>query len=174
MVPDPERAFPGDSPVPKTFGEALAGLVNREFLASKRWQEQQWRAQRHGAHPDILEFERVFIKRMGKLGVPMFAPEVYRTPERQEDLYALGNSKAKGGQSPHQWGCAVDIVHSVKGWDMHPKAWALVGHVGKELIAQKGLAIESFAWGGDWGFYDPAHWQLKDWKNLKGGYPWLS
>lgn len=171
-MPQPDVPFPLDEPVSPHFAGALAGIVNREFLASQRYQEQQWRALEKGAHPDILEFKRVFIRRMAKLGVPMFASEVVRSPERQNDLYALGNSRAKGGQSPHQFGCAVDIVHSVKGWSMEPKAWALIGHVGKELITQKGLQVESLAWGGDWGFYDPAHWQIADWKADKVLYPW--
>jgi hypothetical protein len=169
--PDPVE-FPPDMKLSPTMSGALAGLVNREFLASQRYQEQQWRANVRGAHPDILEFKRVFIARMAKFGVPVFAPEVIRSPERQNDLYALGNSRARGGQSPHQYGCAVDIVHSVKGWAIEPKAWSLMGHVGKELATQKGLQIQSLAWGGDWGFYDPAHWQIADWKADKAFYPW--
>jgi len=147
-------------------------MADKPFLASQRWQEQQWRANREGAHPDIIEFERVFIKRMSKLGVPMFAHEMVRTAERQDDLYALGNSRAKAGQSAHQYGCAVDIVHSTKAWGLSEKEWLLVGHVGKELITQKGLAIASLAWGGDWSFYDPAHWEIIDWRTEKEKFPW--
>lgn len=147
-------------------------MVDRPFLKSQRWQEQQWRADRLGAHPDILEFERVFIRRMSKLGVPMFASEVIRSWKRQEELYALGNSRARGGLSAHQHGCAIDLVHSVKGWNLDKKAWELIGHVGKEVAKQKGLAIVSLAWGGDWSFYDPAHWQIDGWQMVKGQYPW--
>lgn len=144
-------------------------MVDRPFLASRNWREQQWRANREGAHPVVLEFERLFIKRMAKAGVPMFASEFVRTRERQNDLYALGNTRARAGQSPHQYGLAVDIVHSVKGWDMDRKAWALCAHVGRELATQYGFKME---WGGDWKFYDPAHWQLIDWKNQKENFPW--
>lgn len=144
-------------------------MADRPFLNSQRWQEQQWRANREGAHPDILEFEKVFIRRMTKLGVPMFASEVRRTAQRQNDLHALGNSKAKAGQSPHQYGCAIDLVHSVKGWALDKTQWKLVGHVGKEVAKQRGLRLE---WGGDWNFYDPAHWQVATWKTDKEQYPW--
>jgi murein endopeptidase len=172
MVPEPVvEPLAGVSP---KFGDALAGIIDRQFLASQNWQKQQWRADRRGAHPDLIEFEKVFIRKMGKLGVPMFSHEFIRSPERQNEVFRAGNSRAKGGHSAHQYGCAVDIVHSTKAWNMEPKAWALVGHVGKEIIAQKGLAVASLAWGGDWGFYDPAHWQVVDWKSLKGGYPWLT
>ena len=49
--------------------------------------------------------------------------------------------------------------------------WKLLAHIGKEVIAQKGLAISSMAWGGDWTFYDPAHWQIENWKAIREGYP---
>jgi hypothetical protein len=150
-------------------------MADRPFLASQKWQQQQWRADRLGAHPDLLEFERVFIKRMAKLGVPMFASEIVRTPERQDDLYALGTTKAKAGESAHQFGCAVDIVHSVRGWDLSGKEWQLIGHVGREVATQRGFKLQ---WGGDdpgvddafdW---DPAHWEILKWRKEKEHYPW--
>lgn len=173
MVPVPPRDLPLSAEVPQTYSEALAGMVDRPYLASRNWVEQQQRAVRDFAHPDILEFERVFVRRLAKLGVPVFAPEVIRSAKRQDDLYALGNSRARGGQSAHQYGCAVDIVHSVRAWDCSPKQWQLMGHIGKELITQKGFAVDSAAWPDFNGrFYDPAHWQIVDWKNQKDDYPW--
>lgn len=144
-------------------------MVDRPFLQSRKWQEQQTRAWREEAHPDILEFERVFIKRLTRQGIPAFASEVMRTAERQNDLYALGHSKAKGGQSPHQYGCAVDIVHSVKGWNLDRQQWDLLAHIGKELATQKGIKL---VWGGDFeSLYDPAHWELADWRSQKAEFP---
>lgn len=173
MLP-PDDGFPGDRPeeVSPNFRAALAGIVDREFLQSRRYQEQGWRADRTGCHPDLIEFEKVFVKRMAKLGVPMFAHEFYRSPEKQNDAYARGASRARAGQSAHQFGCAVDIIHSRKLWDMEPKAWMLIDHVGKEIISQKGLRVENLFKNGEWAFYDPAHWQVIGWKELKGGYPW--
>lgn len=172
-MPLPPREFPGEGEVPQTFAGALAGMVNREYLSSRGWLAQQARAVRDFAHPDLLEFERVFVRRLAKLGVPVFAAEVIRSAKRQDDLYALGNSRARGGQSAHQYGCAVDIVHSVKAWGLTDKQWQLLGHIGKELITQKGLAVDSAAWPDFNGrFYDPAHWQIVDWKNQKENYPW--
>lgn len=169
MGSDPDPAFPPDLVQSGGFAEALRGMVNRQFLVTEKHVHQHRRAVRAGAHPAILEFEKAFIRRMAKLGVPMHASEVYRTPDRQNDLYALGNSKAKAGQSPHQFGLAADLIHSVMGWNLDQRQWKLIGHVGKEIAVQKGLKLE---WGGDWEFYDPAHWQVKGWKALIGGYPW--
>jgi len=151
---------------PQTKAEIVASLRQTKFMKTDRYHEQQVRAHREGAHPDILEFDRRFVKEMAALGVPVFAAEIWRSAKRQDELYKLGNSKAKGGQSPHQAGMAVDMIHSIKGWDMTEDQWGLFEHVGKEVIARAGLDIVSLAWGGDWNFYDPAHWEINSWKKV--------
>lgn len=138
-------------------------MRNRAFLQTERYKSQQTRAIRAGCHPDIIEFERKLIKKMLKLGVPMFCHSALRDSDEQNALYVKGHSKARGGQSPHNYGLAADVVHSVKAWDLSRAQWAVVGHVGKELAASLGIKIE---WGGDWEFYDPAHWQLANWRDL--------
>lgn len=163
-----DRPFPLDVPVPGTMQAALRQMVHRDFLASQKYQEQQWRAHREGAHPDIVEFERVFIKRMAKLGVPMFAHNMVRSFAEQEKLLADGVSKAGGGKSAHNFGLAVDIVHSIRAWNLTKPEWALVGHVGQELAKSKGIEL---SWGGNWpSFYDPAHWELTGWKRFAGQF----
>lgn len=145
------------------YASALRGVASVVFCKSEKYREQQWRADRVGAHPDILDFERLLIRRMRRLNVPMFAHCVMRNEEEQAVLRSRGHSRAGPGQSPHQHGFAVDIVHGMKAWDLDRKTWALVGHIGKEVAAQAGIHVE---WGGDWEFYDPAHWQLTNWKQL--------
>lgn len=167
-MPEPVSTFPYDTPVPDTFGAALRAITDKAFLASDRWQDQQWRAVREGAYPPLIEFERKFIKRMRVLGVPMFAHNMVRTAEQQNKLLADGVSRAGAGRSPHNFGLAVDIVHSVRAWDLKPKEWALSGHVGKEVARACGLQVE---WGGDWNFYDPAHWEVEGWRLLKPKFP---
>lgn len=149
---------------PATYSEALRGLVNREFLASQNYQQQQWRANRNGAHPAILEFERVLVKRLAKAGVPMFAHCVVRGQADQQRLFDEGKSKDSpaDGMWPHR-AFAVDIVHGVKAWNLTKKEWAVIGHYGKETAKSLGLKVD---WGGDWRFYDPAHWQVTGWKLL--------
>jgi hypothetical protein len=87
-----------------------------------------------------------------------------RDEKRQNDLYEQGRSKAKGGNSPHQFGCAVDIVHATRYWQLSKKEWDIIGSIGKEIARKRHLKLD---WGGDWDFYDPAHWQLKNWRIRK-------
>lgn len=141
----------------------LRGMRNRAFLEDSRYMSQQTRALRAGCHPDILEFERKFVRRMAKLGIPMFCHTALRDHEEQSSLYVRGYSNARAGQSPHNYGLAVDIVHGTKAWELTQKQWELVGHLGKELAAQLGIKVE---WGGDWAFYDPAHWELANWRDI--------
>lgn len=151
------------------MGGALQGLANAQFLRSRNYQEQQWRAERKGAHPNILIFEKLFIRRMHKVTVPVFAHNIIRDLGHQQRLFDEGVSKARPGQSPHQYGCAVDIVHGTKAWALTDEQWRLMGHIGHELAAQLGIKL---VWGGNDGpgdkfAWDPAHWQLANWRNVK-------
>lgn len=165
----PRQPLPPDG---AKWADQLRGMADRPFLANSKWKEQQKRADRAGVHPDIVEFDRSMVKRMAELGVPMFCSEMMRSPERQNMLFDTGMSKATAGNSAHQYGCALDLIHSKKGWEMTRQQWLVVGQVGQDLIKQKGFAIVSLAWGGDWQFYDPAHWQVANWREVKGWYPW--
>ena len=160
MADKPERVVPPDG---DKYASELRGMIDRSFLLSERHKGQHNRADRSRGHPTLLEFERVLIKRFAKLGVPMFAHCVYRDDVEQQRLYVKGLSKAKPGQSAHNVGLAVDIVHGTKAWDLTRKQWDLVGHIGKEVAASLGIKVE---WGGDWSFYDPAHWELANWRDI--------
>lgn len=149
------------------FADQLAGMVDRAFCFSDKYTEQQGRAERLGAQPHILEFEKKLVKRCFKLGIPMFAHCVNRGSEEQNRLYRAGRSKARAGESPHNFGAAADIVHGTKAWDLTRKQWGIIGHVGKELAASLGFSVE---WGGDWKFYDPAHWELSNWRDIRAQY----
>lgn len=147
-------------------------MRDRQFMASIKHQEQHWRADRAGAHPalvgnkplGITGFEKTLIRRMAMLGVPMFASEVNRSAKRQGELNKAGHSKAGAGKSPHQYGCADDIIHATKGWSLTNLQWEVVGHVGKGIPLPHGWKVE---WGGDWKFYDPAHWEVSGWRDIK-------
>lgn len=152
---------------PKTFDAALRGMVDRPFLESQRYQEQQWRANREGAHWHILDFERLFIKACAKMGIPMFAHSVVRTAAEQTELFVRGVTRAQAGQSDHNFGLATDIVHSVKAWDLSENEWLLLRHIGMEVALRNGLKVQ---WGGDWKYYDPAHWALLD--DARDGFPY--
>jgi len=109
-------------------------------------------------------FYRRFIKEMEARGVAMFATEFNRSNERQRELKAKGVSKAGPGASPHNYGLAVDIVHLTRLWDLTEKEWDLIGTIGKEVARKMNLKVE---WGGDWNFYDPAHWEIRDWREVR-------
>ncbi|MBU1335212.1 MAG: hypothetical protein KJ944_19360 [Alphaproteobacteria bacterium] len=159
---------------------ALAGLVNRPFLSTENWRQQQKRAVRDGAHPKVLKFTDAMIRRCKKVGIPIFAHCIIRTSHEQADLFRKGVSRdsPNDGMWPHK-GCAVDLIHSVKGWNMNTEEWRLIGHIGREVSDQMGLGME---WGGDWDAewdakpprrgWDPAHWQFRKWKTVIGEYPW--
>lgn len=157
-----------------TFADAVRLMTNRPVLQDKhRMHNLSLRANRAGAHPDILEFEKRMLRRMGKdLGIPMFAHCVVRSMRQQQIEFDEGDSKAQAGQSPHNYGCAIDLIHATRAWKLSEKEWLVIGHIGKEIVKQAGLAIVSLAWGGDWKFYDPAHWEIADWETVKGQYPW--
>ena len=145
------------------IGAAMRSMMNRKFIQSQKYKDQQMRAVRDGAHPDILEFEKRLITRMRKQDVPLFCLYLWRGEDEQNALYVRGHSKARYGQSPHNFGLAADIIHGTKAYDLDRKAWSLLGHIGKEISVQAGIPV---TWGGDWKFYDPAHWELKNWKAL--------
>lgn len=141
------------------------------------------------SHPDIVIFWKAMFKHMKARGIPVRAFEFTRSTERQNELFDTGRSKARAGQSPHQihtfkfkthrwcfesksqkedefvqdYSAAVDIIHATRGWNLTKKEWDVVGAIGKEIARKRNIDIE---WGGDWQFYDPAHWQLKSWKTL--------
>lgn len=145
------------------YAEDLRGIVDRGFTFGKRYGDQQGRADRRGADPRILEFERKMVRVTFKLGIPIFAHCVVRGQDEQNRLFVKGFSKARWPDSAHNRGAAVDLVHGTLAWDLTLKQWDILGHLGKEAAASLSLDV---TWGGDWKFYDPAHWELKGWSSL--------
>ena len=152
---------------PDAYAKELLGMVDRAFCFSERFTDQQGRADRTGADPGIIEFERRLVKRAFKLGIPLFAHSVIRGSQEQNRLFREGRSKARAGESPHNYGAACDLIHGTKAWNLTRKQWAILGHIGKEVAAQAGIAV---TWGGDWEFYDPAHWELTEWWAIRANY----
>lgn len=162
-------AYPDELPIPETamvsggYREALNSIRDRAYLMGERYAAQQMRADRQGVNMHLLGFYDAFQRQLRALGVPMFAAEFSRSPERQDELRAAGMTKALRGQSPHGYGLAFDLVHSKLGWDLTRQQWTLIGHIGKSVAARGRMKID---WGGDWEFYDPAHWQVRGWRLL--------
>ena len=95
----------------------------------------------------------------------------HRTKEEQEDAFKRRVSKARWGESPHNYtpALAVDVVPYPIDWDDHLRMAHFAGRV-CEVAHSLGIAIE---WGGDWdgdtsttdqSFLDLPHFQLANWR----------
>ncbi len=99
------------------------------------------------------------LSEMSLLGYEMRITQGFRSIEEQNKLYAQGRTtpgkivtNAKGGESYHNWGCAVDFVFRKQGYDVPNTVWQTFGKIGKK---------HGFAWGGDWkSFPDKPHLEM--------------
>jgi peptidoglycan L-alanyl-D-glutamate endopeptidase CwlK len=113
------------------------------------------------SHPMVREKVREFLNKAEKQGIKLRITSSLRTYAEQDELYAQGRTKAgsivtnaKGGQSNHNFGTAIDVVPIVNGQlDWNSKDWAKIGEIGKSV---------GFAWGGDWkGLVDKPHFEMQ-------------
>jgi peptidoglycan L-alanyl-D-glutamate endopeptidase CwlK len=111
--------------------------------------------------PQAKERVERFIALCDEDGIDLLVTSTYRDHESQNALYAQGRTKAgkvvtnaQGGQSYHNWRCAVDVVPLINGkpnWDSSDPIWARIGELGE----QAGLE-----WAGRWRtFKELAHFQ---------------
>lgn len=163
MARELQRAVLRDRP-PATAQEAMASLIDVQGMRSPRIRDRIDTVRYDGLPEPLVEFMRAFKAEMERYQIPMAFHEGWRSLGRQHELMLQGVSKATGGQSPHQYGLAFDYVHAVRGWKLTPREWAQIGAIGHEVARKRKIPIE---WGGDWKFYDPAHWQIKGWRNYK-------
>lgn len=157
----PLTSVPPIDRLPASHIEAAARLVEPLTVASLPFKRRKLRASIEGVHPLMLEFARALLQELDKRNMPFFANQYVRSQSEQEALYQKGVTKARWPKSAHNHGMAVDIVHYGRFWDLTQKEWAVIGLIGKEVARKRGLKV---TWGGDWDFYDPAHWELSDWK----------
>lgn len=163
---EPSSAF-----IPGSHLEAARGLVSWETMRTPKFLNRLHDAPTVNADPLIFGFARAFLGNLHRRGWPFYAHVYWRSDEEQARLKAARRSKAGPGQSPHNFGMAVDIVHVSRGWDLSRKEWDVIGMVGKEVIrtgfysaSEKRMLRPKIEWGGDWKFYDPAHWEIAAWR----------
>lgn len=89
-------------------------------------------------------------------GIELIVTSTWRDHEAQAQLYAIGRTihkerravtKAKAGQSWHQYRCAWDVVPIVAGkpvWDERDPLWKEVVKLGKEAGAEAGADWPTF------------------------------
>jgi len=103
----------------------------------------------------------IFIAMCKSEGIDLLVTSTYRDIESQDALYAQGRTtegkivtNARGGQSFHNFRCAIDIVPLVNGkpdWDGSHPVWAKIGSLGK---------ASGLDWAGEWkSFKELAHFQ---------------
>jgi len=100
--------------------------------------------------PPAKQRALAFIAAASAKGIDLLVTSTYRDSESQDALYAQGRTtpgnivtRAKAGQSWHNWRCALDVVPLVNGkaiWD-DQAIWKQVGEIGKSC---------GLEWAGDW------------------------
>lgn len=161
-VPLPFASAPPPAFLPATHRAAALGLVDMAVVRSLRYRRREHSVSWEGTDADMTRFQTAFIKELKARGMPFFVHALYRNKADQDRMYRNAVSKAKWGQSAHNFGMAADIVHFGRYWDLTRKEWEVIGLIGKEVARRTNIKIE---WGGDWSFYDPAHWELADWRD---------
>lgn len=113
-------------------------------------------------HPLLAERVAKTIADLAAQGLDVRVVQGLRTYAEQDALFAQGRTRrgpkvtnARGGQSNHNFGLAVDLCpfdDGVADWD-NDRAFTLIGAAGKK---------NGLEWGGDWtSFPDRPHLQLK-------------
>ena len=136
-------------------------------------------------HPEVRAGSEKLVKEAGKRGIRVIITHGFRSIEEQDRLYARGREEkgkivtnARGGESLHNYGLAVDFALLDKQgdplWDMEYDGngngkpdWRETAELAKEI---------GFEWGGDWqGFKDYPHLQMDFgislWQLQNGIYP---
>lgn len=142
---------------PKVTLQALR--VRSDWFLREAHLRQGVRANWAGVDPALAEFYYRLYRRLRREGLPVYCHTCVRSAAEQSRLFERGLSRVRVGA--HQSGSAIDVVHAVGHWDVPSEFWDYIGYVGKQIAETYGLPIE---WGGDWEFYDPAHWQVAHWR----------
>lgn len=119
----------------------------------------------------LMRFAAVFVELARKRGIPLYVHCAMRTEAEQAKAHVAGNSKAVYPHSAHNIGEAVDIVHSLFHWDLSPQEWSLLHVLGLRALDLVNADVKKadklvLTWGGSFKrLYDPAHWEVADYRN---------
>ncbi|HKS27492.1 MAG TPA: peptidoglycan-binding protein [Pyrinomonadaceae bacterium] len=113
-------------------------------------------------HPELASRIQALLDALTQHGLQVEVVQGLRTFAEQDGLFAQGRSKpgpvvtrARGGQSNHNYGLAVDLVPFTNGqpnWNAPLGVWTTIGSEAEKL---------GLEWGGDWKkFVDKPHVQL--------------
>jgi LysM repeat protein len=171
-IPDPDRLALGQvlsipDPLVVETGLAAPRLPPRDSPARSSTRPAALSDTRlNGLHPIVASRARAMLDLCSLAGLAILVTQGVRTWEEQDALYAKGRTvpplgpshivtKAKGGQSYHNFGLAFDIVVL----DSMGKTEWNTSHPGWKRAAEAGRSV-GLEWGGDWkGFKDIPHFQ---------------
>ena len=118
-------------------------------------------------NPKVQPLARKLIETAVAQGIHVKVISGHRTYKEQNELYAQGRSKpglivtkAKGGQSNHNFATAFDVgIFSADGkkYIEESNAYDEVGKIGEAL---------GLEWGGSWKFYDAPHFQYNEGRSM--------
>jgi len=101
--------------------------------------------------PPVKQRAQAFVDAAKAKGIDLLVTSTYRDNESQAALYAQGRTtpgdvvtKAKPGQSWHNWHCALDVVALVNGkpvWSTKDPIWQKIGEIGVAC---------GLEWAGNW------------------------
>ena len=110
-------------------------------------------------HPKIRTKVREFLEDAERQGLTLRITSGLRTWEEQNKLFAQGRTaggkkvtNARGGQSWHNYGLAIDVVQMVGSTPVWKADWNKIGEIGEK---------HGFEWGGRWKFVDKPHFQMR-------------
>lgn len=112
---------------------------------------------RDHVHDHIAEFERRFLAKAKKAGIPLYTGLLFVDPGEQVQRYVCGLSADPPGSCLHEYGAAIDIYPAHLGPDCPEECWQILGHMGGEICRQYGLKVQ---WGGA---SNPQHWAATGW-----------
>lgn len=150
-----EKQLFNQADVTKTNLQAKAEEIPRMDATSERRLAE--------VNPQLANRIRAAAADLKAQGINVMVTSGYRSFEEQNELYAQGRTKpgdivtkAKGGQSLHNYGLAVDLVpldaNGQPNWNASESTWQKIGAAGKK---------QGLEWGGDWtSFKDRPHFQM--------------
>lgn len=170
-IPDPAQAHDRllETPADDRW-EAPERLKAPGWLHSTNYVRQSERADWNHADPRLMRWAALVVELARKREIPLYVHCCLRDEAEQNRLAAAGNSKVRYPNSAHNIAEAVDIVHGVFHWDMTPQEWRLIHVLGLLALDRINATLPkarklALTWGGNWSFYDPAHWEISDYRS---------
>lgn len=163
-----DRVF--DIPDPGPGFMAPARLQAPQHMKSESYMGQIRRADWSHTDPRLIVWAATFQRLAAKRGVPLYVHCALRPKSVQDQLLKQGRTKAAYPRSAHNIGEAVDIVHGTFHWQMNEQEWQYIAVLGRLALDRVNARLKkanklALSWGGDWSFYDPAHWEISDYRS---------